>query len=582
MIVGGRASLLNDHSETGRVGKWAAFLVAASLNMWLLWHLHDRYWYPTDDGLYAHVAHRLLNGEVLNLDIQDIHPGYIHFLHAVAFRIFGLDLVSLRYPLMIAAFVQACAVFFLLRRHGPVLAIFGSMAATALGVVQFVDPTSNWYSLSLCTVLACWMVWLPAGHPARLVGAGVLLGTLTMFRHLSGVWVAMAVLVLAMLERSSDGRGPSLLFARGLLLTMLTALVGYLILSPETEPGGVLLMALWPMAVLVRMLVHVRTTNADVTRLVGEIGIGVAVPVLPLLAYHVTHGSLTAWIRDNVFAASGETQMAFFGSGWYGVLPLAGLYQAASSADLVKIANGLYWAVLPLLSAINGWLVLKKLRRGESAAELALPMLACFYALVSLYLEGPLYLYYSAGLSLVSILWIAGDGGPAWRLASGTTAAALTIVALVFHAGQSRFRTPVEILEGRRVSSVWAGTGMSLPRASLRLDERDHRVYGGLVALIQRETKDDESILALPNDAELYFLADRPNPTRFYNSALGLRTERDVDDVLSELGARPPRVVIFRPDDKYNNDGSRRIMALVMSTYDRIDTMDGAEIYRLR
>ena len=570
------------HESGSRTLKWALLAAAVLANGLLLWHFHDRYWYPTDDGLYAHVAHRLLKGEVLNLDVQDIHPGYIHFLHATAFRIFGLDMVSLRYPLMIAAFAQACAVFALLQRRDVVIAALGSVAATALGVIQFFNPTANWYCLSLCAVLACWMVWVRVGHPARLVGAGVLLGVLTMFRHLSGVWVAMAVLVLAMLEHPSDGRGRSLLLARGVLLTELGALVGYLVLSPATGPGGVLLMALWPMAILVWMLVHVRTTNADVVKLLGQIGIGVAVSVLPLLSYHVAHGSLMVWIGDMVFSAAGETQMAWFGGGAYGWLPFAGLLQAVVVPDPVKAANGLYWTLLPLLSALNGWLVLTRLRRHAGPAELALPILACFYALVSLYLEGPLYLYYSAGLSLVSILWIAGSASRIRRLAWGTTAVGLAFIAVVFHAGQSRHRTLLEILEGRRVSDVWFGNGAGLERASLRLDQADREIYGRFVTLIQREVDPGEPILALPNDAELYFLADRPNPSRFYNSALGLWTANDVDDLMETLLAHPPPIVVFRPDNKYNTEASWQIMDFVKSRYIRIDVIDGAEIFRLQ
>ena len=122
------------------------------------------------------------------------------------------------------------------------------------------------------------------------------------------------------------------------------------------------------------LLVRTRTTNMAVAKIVGQVGIGVAVPVLPLVAYHVLNGSLVALVQDTVLAAAGETQMAFFGSGWYGLLPLAGLYQAVTSFDAVKIANGLYWLVLPLLSAVNGWYALSAVRRGDRNGDLVVPM----------------------------------------------------------------------------------------------------------------------------------------------------------------------------------------------------------------
>src|SRR5258706_1013078 len=115
---------------------WVLFLAASLVNLLLLWHFHDRYWYPTDDGFHAHVAQRFSSGEVLNLDVQDIHPGYIHFLHAAAFRLFGLDMVSLRYPLILAAFLQTGFVYALLQRRDIALAVFGSIAITARGGIH--------------------------------------------------------------------------------------------------------------------------------------------------------------------------------------------------------------------------------------------------------------------------------------------------------------------------------------------------------------------------------------------------------------------------------------------------------------
>jgi hypothetical protein len=559
---------------------WA---VASIANLALLWHFHDRYWYPTDDGFYAHVAERVLAGEVLNRDVQDIHPGYIHAVHVLAFRLFGTDMVSLRYPLVLVAFLQAANVFMLLHRRDAVLAAAASVAAVALGVLQFVDPNANWYCIFLGTALASWMIWLPEGHRWRLVGAGFLAGLLTMFRHLTGAWVAMAVLVLALLERSPRGpRVHSALAARGLIAIMLSGLVGYLALSPETEPGGLLLMAAWPTAILLWLFVRVRATNAETASIVASVAGGGAAAALPLVLYHAAHGSLAIWLSDIVLAPWSELDLPFYGRGWYGVLPIAALYQTLTSMNAVQIANGLYWAVLPALSAINGWLILRGLRSGIDTRELILPVLASFHALTALLLEGPLYLYYSVGLSLLAVLWFASAGSRPMRWAWSLTTAAVTVVAVMFHAGQSRDRTPVQMLQGQRISDVWASGAGGLDRARFRLDAADRDAYRRLVGLIEAQTAAEDSILAIPNDAELYFLARRRNPFRFYNSALGIKSAADLEQVLGELHAHPPRLVVFRPDDKYNNEASRRVMALVKSRYVQLDTTEGREIYRLR
>jgi len=71
-------------------------VLTAAANAVLLWFFHNRFWYAPDEGNYAHVAQRVVSGEVLNLNVQDIHPGYINFVNAAALRVFGLDLLSLR------------------------------------------------------------------------------------------------------------------------------------------------------------------------------------------------------------------------------------------------------------------------------------------------------------------------------------------------------------------------------------------------------------------------------------------------------------------------------------------------------
>ena len=113
-------------------------------------------------------------------------------------------------------------------------------------------------------------------------------------------------------------------------------------------------------------------------------------PLLPLFIYHAAHGSLSIWFNDIVLVAFGETKLEFFGKGWYGLLPLAAFYQVVTSFDPVKIVNGLYWLVLPLLPAANGIVALSRLRRNPDVARARVPILAAFFALVALYLEGPL------------------------------------------------------------------------------------------------------------------------------------------------------------------------------------------------
>ena len=192
--------------------------------------------------------------------------------------------------------------------RGLLLAVAGGLATNALGIVQFMSPNANWYCMTLAVILAWWLMARPQG-PSRLVGAGIILGTLTLFRHLTGIWVAMAVIVLALLERSTDARGRQLVLMRLQIAIMLAAVVGYLYWNPDTEPGGVLFMGVWPVAVLGWMLFNSRTRNRDVAIAVGLLLAGTLIPTIPFVLYHLVHGSLGVLVHDLVVVASGELDL---------------------------------------------------------------------------------------------------------------------------------------------------------------------------------------------------------------------------------------------------------------------------------
>jgi len=577
-----REPLAGDSRHSARprdLMRMASFVVIAALNAFLLWHFHDRYWYPTDDGLHAHIASRLLDGEVFGRDVQDIHPGYAHFVNAGAMWLFGHDLVSLRYPLIAAAFIQACLTYLLLARTSVVAAAAASVAVTALGLLQFMSTTANWYCLSLATGLACWLTWLPKDQPLRLPGAGVIVGILTMFRQLTGVWMAMAVFCVVFLESSQPQAASRFRLKNAIVLIMLVATLGYVVFSPESNLGGFALFAAWPLAILLVAFFKAPVDDRDVLNIVVRLGFGVGVGVLPMVVYGLFNGSFTRWLEDITVVAVGHTQLHFFGRGWYELLPIVAAYQVISSGDPVRIINGLYWLAIPLIAAINGFLLVARVRRMDLEG-VELPIIASFYALVSLYLQGPLYLYYTVGLSLVSLLWLQRRETP--RRLLSVCAVALSAVAIAYHAGQSRHRNPLEILTGERDTDVWAQKSAGLPGASVQMDAADRDGYRRLVSTIQRHAGPDESILVLPNNAELYFLSGRRNPTRFYNSTMGLYTDSDLAGLLEVIAASPPQVVIVRLDDKFITEPVHRIMAAVAGTHEQVAVIDGAGVYTFR
>src|SRR5688500_18462619 len=225
-------------------------------------------------------------------------------------------------------------------------------------------------------------------------------------------------------------------------------------------------------------------------------------------------------------------------------------------------------------------LLLRALKNRIDTRTLALPVIAVFYGVVAVSYEGPLYLYYIVGLSLISVLWLASTSGPLLKGLSVSLAAALCAVAVIFHAGQTRERTPSQILAGERVTKFGTLVDCSLPRCSLKISAADAETYGSYARLIAQETTASDSILAIPNNAELYFLTRRRNPTRFYNAAQGTASGELLREAVRVLEEAPPRLVIFRPADKYNNHATAALMTAVRAKYSFLGEHHRVEIYR--
>jgi len=568
-------------SNAVRFGRLLALVAVAGVNVWILWTFHDQHWYPADEGNYAHVAERILQGDVLHRDIQDLHAGLINFVNAGAFAAFGLDLVSLRYPLVLIGVVQALLVWRLFAARSIILAAAAATAATSVGIIQFLNPTAHWYAL-FCTVsLMVWLTEVPRESRVRIVGAGVLIGVITLFRQLTGVWIGMAVLVVTFSERREYAHGSELLLSRAILISLTFVLSWYLVVTDGADPGGIVLFASAPAALLILALRSVRLTNRTTALISLQLGVGMLVACAPLLAYHVSHGSVAHWISDVVGASLALTQLPFFEQAWFGILPLLAFVEVTTSFDFVRIVNGLYWIAVALAAAMNGVLAVRAFSRGERD-KLIVPIVASFYALVTLHLNGTIYLYYSVGLSLVALLWWTSHASISVRLAATTVALGICAVALQFHAAQSSLRRPIDALRGRRTVTAATATCAPLPRSHLRIEKAECEDYYRLVNAIQLAVPAGSTIFALPSDAELYFLADRRNPFGFYNTALGIRTATDVTEVLRVLREKPPSLITFRPDDKYNTPLSLRIMDDVRRSYERVDTIGGIELYRPR
>lgn len=272
-----------------------------------------------------------------------------------------------------------------------------------------------------------------------------------------------------------------------------------------------------------------------------------------------------------------QTRLKFIGN-WYHLLILieAGKGMARLESPAV-VFNALLWIGALALPIVNGVLLARAIRRDDAVARHPLPFIAIFYALVAMHHQIPIYLWFAMGPVLLGFLWLTG-ARDAWRCgAPAVGIMAMTLVALTWQAAQPPSRTLFQIARG---DAAGMAPVAGPRRASLRIEPAEAARYRALLDLIERETRHEQTILALPNNPELYFLSGRASAVRFFNSAFGLRGADDVAALTRQVAERPPALVFHDPADKYNTPESDAVMAFVRQRYARLGRIGDLDIYR--
>ncbi len=577
-----------------RLRPWIVGALVLAFDLAVLVHLHDRFWWPPDDGAYAHPAERMLHGEVLHRDVHEAHPA-IHFLNEASLALFGDRLVSLRYPLVAVSFVQALLVYLLLipldAGAGELTAAAGALATTAFGFVQYLNPQPSWYCAFLAVVAAA-VLGAPSSR-GRNAALGFLAGLAAIVRQLTGAVLVAALAIWLLTEKgdetedaaSKSGDGsPLLARAPAAAVAAIVALGIALYLLRSTNLLGFALFGVWPLALAVLAVRDARLgTRAVLSRLLPFAAGGIAA-ALPLVAFHALHGSLGALYDDAVRQALVISRLPYLAWASYGEAIAAGWGELRGHGSPALAANGLYWIVLPLLGAVLGLLAVG--RRLQRKPLHPLVHLAVFYGIVSLLNQIPIYLYYSLTLTVPALLlavsppgWSNGEsnGRPILRRAAAALVLVLSGIALRHHAAQPIARGLDGTFAGTRLGVVPIG----IPKLAIWTDPEDAAVYRALLARIEAATAPGEPIFAFPNDAEIYYLSGRRNPFAFFNTAVDVRTPADAAAAVLGLARVRPKLVLFVPDDKYRTPALAPVVRFVRGRY-RLEARIGRfEVYRL-
>jgi hypothetical protein len=529
-----------------------------------------RSWVPHDAGSLAQSAERVARGELPHRDFDEIYTGGLSMLNALAFQVIGPSILTLRLVLFALFLAWLPAVSYLASRFvRPAAAALTVLVAVVWSVPNYFAAIPSWYNLFFATFgTAALMRYMETTRRRYLVLAGMA-GGLSFLAKIAGLYfVAAGALFLLYREHCMARVGTENTRSRAYVVTVTTALAVVMLALVRTigwRAGlqGVFMFLMPCGAVIVWLAWHMWSepagTNkerfARATRLLLPYAVGVLLPVvLFLVPYAASHALGAFWNGVFVlppkrleFASMGPPPLENLAwalvpalllwrvDGWPGARRRWLLVASAVllawifiSGRNVRVYSQVWFATLPLipLAVLAGFLMLSA-RHGaftdERRQQLVLVLgVAAFASLVQFPFAAPIYFCYVAPLGVIAAVAVGA--------ASGTGTRQLGTVLLVFY-----------LLFG----ALWVNGGfvhlfgipyrrdvpleaLRLSRAGISVTARDARVYETVVATVQAHARGDY-IWAGPDAPEVYFLAEKRNPTRtlfdFFESPDG-RTER--------------------------------------------------------
>ncbi|MEL6953408.1 MAG: hypothetical protein AAFN09_14895 [Pseudomonadota bacterium] len=559
---------------------WTLWALAAAIVCGaILYGYYDHFWHSRDEGYFAHAAERLLQGEVLHRDIGTPHTGIIHFLHALSFQIFGVDLVSLRILPAISTWVQAGLIFYILRARGPIAAFAGALAFSAAAFPLFPSPTQHWACLFLVVATMAVVTEWPGLSWRKLLVLGVFCGLVFGLRQPTGVFLAMAVSTVCFLQKSETSPRPDReILSQFLAPVFLLLFAGLLALYVRSafDAVSMLLFAWAPLLLLVRVALSLRVVNRDALTIAACLLAGAMLPLGTLVMYHVFHGSLGDWAANSIGSALFLSSLGYVGADSYASYLIGPVIAALQVQTPGAIAMSVLWVGLLLAAPLVGIVLHRRLYSGHlSSRDRGLLILAVFYFLVAGHHPDRVYFAYILAPVLLGVILITP-----MRVArrAGVLVGATALAMLFFQGAQPYERGQLGDFIGLRVETQ---TRLNLARGGLHVTAAEARFHEDLVQFIQAHSDPDEPILALPGNADLHFLADRPNPLPGVMPVYSVYDEELLRDTLQTLRETPPRVVIHVPYLPYNTVWTDRIMQHVTCDYALAGDIGGFVLYIL-
>jgi hypothetical protein len=190
---------------------WFWFTLVLLLSALYMAHELKRGWIPSDDGVLAESAERVLHGALPHRDYHELFTGLLSYMNAAAFRALGTNFASMRYMLFLFFLAWVPAFYYAASRFvSAPLASGTTLLAVVWGLPNCATPMPSWYNLFFATFgLAALLRYIEVQSRRWLVVAGICGGTSFLFKMTGLYFVAGALLFLAFREQMGRDSKPT-------------------------------------------------------------------------------------------------------------------------------------------------------------------------------------------------------------------------------------------------------------------------------------------------------------------------------------------------------------------------------------
>lgn len=547
------------HQSPGRARQLALALGWVLVSAYVF-HRLNRNWIPHDDGALAQGAERVLRGELPHRDFAEVYTGGLDYLNALGFKVFGVNLMSLRYVLFGFVLVWVPVVYYCaLRFVAPLSAAAVTLLSVLWTVPNYPAAMPSWYNLFFGTFGVAALLRFAEVKQARWLVVAGLMGGCSILAKISGLYyVAPCLLFLVVHEaltqptdsRASARWGYKWLVALGLLgfvAALFILLRGHL--SPQHVyhfliPGTGLALLTWWVIRNSGELPALRRFGRLV-RISWPFLLGLTIPIAAFAAPYAASGGVGLLLRGIFvsptarFAAASVSPLewpAILPAGvLVGTLVLARTGARAARAWLVGsilavlavaplVIGGIEYLyriswvsisrAIPLVVAV-GLIVLAR-RAGSAPADTTrweqsflLVAVAGLASLIEFPYSAPIYFCYTAPLALLALISVL-------RLVRGPPqpwAGLLTLYYAGFAIVAMNRQSVGEL--GLTASRGEPLARLELSRGRLLVHARDAAEYRAVVDTLTAHAHGSFTY-AGPDAPEIYFLAGLRNPTRTF------------------------------------------------------------------